>query len=561
MRSYTYSPVGNRLSMLDDEGGTTAFQYDNSDWLTGVVYPGGQRVSYGYNSAGDRLSEQVGSSAPIVYSIDPGGRMVARASDTFSYDPDGNLIKGIEGGEESRYSWTTDNRLARVEKDLPCDRHGKRKCSQCQPKTLAEDYGYLPLDWRRVSRKADGKTFVSVFDQDDESHEYILRNGHDDDDKNDHGKKENDKDENKPRLKLLREFIGGPGTDDLEVTKYRGRTLEMLKDGLGSIIALANRGGNPVAKIAYDAWGNLKWPDKPGHGVPPCKEDELDDYLDRFEGGRSFENSGFDPWHLGRHHGKILDPYLFTGRRLDAFSQLYNNRNRQYNPRYGRFITKDPIGFEAGNNLYIYVSNNPLGWADPTGLRKATPLERMFWTSFHKSPLAKKLINNYLDDTGQGIQLSENEMVMAGVFASLEPSADFQAFRSSHSTYSGSFDFRGAGPGGAGTHGTLAYFTIDWSGSADISGRACWSFDGTMSFRDAFDFDPLYLSSHRRLPAEILVIIAHFGMPGKAFPITSVQTRVTQDSTQAEARWAGYPAASHAVGDFFADLLQLSGLR
>ena len=368
MRSYTYSPVGNRLSMLDEEGGTTAFQYDNSDWLTGVVYPGGQRVSYGYNSAGDRLSEQVGSSAPIVYSIDLGGRMVARASDTFSYDPDGNLIKGIEGGEESRYSWTTDNRLARVEKDLPCDRHGKRKCSQCQPKILAEDYGYLPLDWRRVSRKADGKTFVSVFDQDDESHEYILRNGHDDDDKNDHGKKENDKDENKPRLKLLREFIGGPDTDDLEVTKYHGRTLEMLKDGLGSIIALANRGGNPVAKIAYDAWGNLKWPDKPGHGVPPCKEDELDDYLDRFEGGRSFENSGFDPWHLGRHLAKVLTPFLFQGRRWDGFSQTYNHRWRQYAPKYGRWLSRDPISFSGGNNLWGYAGNNPVLNVDPTGL-------------------------------------------------------------------------------------------------------------------------------------------------------------------------------------------------
>jgi len=70
------------------------------------------------------------------------------------------------------------------------------------------------------------------------------------------------------RLELLREFIGGPGTDDLEVTEYHGRTLDMLKDGLGSIIALVNRGGNPVAKIAYDAWAicggrisrNMAWP-------------------------------------------------------------------------------------------------------------------------------------------------------------------------------------------------------------------------------------------------------------------------------------------------------------
>jgi len=64
-----------------------------------------------------------------------------------------------------------DNRLVKVEKNLPCERHGKLKCGKCSPKTMAEEYGYLPADWRRVSRKADGQTFVSVYEGDDESHE------------------------------------------------------------------------------------------------------------------------------------------------------------------------------------------------------------------------------------------------------------------------------------------------------------------------------------------------------------------------------------------------------
>ena len=87
---------------------------------------------------------------------------------------------------------------------------------------------------------------------------------------------------------------------------------------------------------------------------------------------------------------KILDPYLFTGRRLDAFSQLYNNRNRQYNPRYGRFITKDPISFGGGGNLWTYVQNNPLKFTDPLGLFQirmsggAWRKEGLTWKQLHR---------------------------------------------------------------------------------------------------------------------------------------------------------------------------------
>ena len=42
-------------------------------------------------------------------------------------------------------------------------------------------------------------------------------------------------------------------------------------------------------------------------------------------------------------------------------------RARYYDPEIGRFISEDPIGLEAGVNLYAYVGGNPLNYIDPDG--------------------------------------------------------------------------------------------------------------------------------------------------------------------------------------------------
>jgi RHS repeat-associated protein len=76
--------------------------------------------------------------------------------------------------------------------------------------------------------------------------------------------------------------------------------------------------------------------------------------------------------------GKLLnesDPtvsfrYGYTGREEDQESGLDYYRARYYDPNVGRFISVDPIGFDAGDtnpNLYRYVGNNSTNWTDPTG--------------------------------------------------------------------------------------------------------------------------------------------------------------------------------------------------
>ena len=63
----------------------------------------------------------------------------------------------------------------------------------------------------------------------------------------------------------------------------------------------------------------------------------------------------------------VGNPYLFTGRELDAESGLYNYRARTYDPVLGRFKQLDPIGLDGGVNLYEYASDSPELSVDPTG--------------------------------------------------------------------------------------------------------------------------------------------------------------------------------------------------
>ena len=54
--------------------------------------------------------------------------------------------------------------------------------------------------------------------------------------------------------------------------------------------------------------------------------------------------------------------------RNDPETQLYYVRNRTYSPGLGRWIQRDPIGYEGGINSYEYVKGNPVLRKDPSGL-------------------------------------------------------------------------------------------------------------------------------------------------------------------------------------------------
>lgn len=84
-------------------------------------------------------------------------------------------------------------------------------------------------------------------------------------------------------------------------------------------------------------------------------------------------------------HGNIMkntnaefQPLGFAGGLYDSDTELIRFGARDYDPKIGRWTTKDPIGFAGGDtNLYAYVGGNPMSYNDPTGLAAicSRPLE------------------------------------------------------------------------------------------------------------------------------------------------------------------------------------------
>lgn len=138
-------------------------------------------------------------------------------------------------------------------------------------------------------------------------------------------------------------YLGGDyyNATAVYVRKNNKRTLYyILRDYLGSIVALADESGNVVERNSYDAWGNLRDPQT--HKV-----------YDAGEAPALMLGRGF----TGHEH-------------LQQFG-LINMNARLYEPAVGRFLSPDPyVQSECGPqgfNRYSYCLNNPLCYVDEDG--------------------------------------------------------------------------------------------------------------------------------------------------------------------------------------------------
>jgi RHS repeat-associated protein len=129
-----------------------------------------------------------------------------------------------------------------------------------------------------------------------------------------------------------------------------------LPNRAGSVAALlaADNSGNPLEYYRYTAYGEAT--------VLPSVANNNNDLSVNFAQGSQRSSP---------QHGNT---FLFTGQRFDETTGLYYYRNRYYEARTGRFVSRDPAqaGQERGSvsNLYAYARNDAPKWQDPLGLEE-----------------------------------------------------------------------------------------------------------------------------------------------------------------------------------------------
>jgi RHS repeat-associated protein len=305
--SYGYDRMSRITSVNSVAEGLSTFQYRLDSQLTGVTNTGVRNESYEYDANGNRNTAG--------YSLSPDNRTTvippsgANPGFTYQYDNEGNVIRKVNNTTQdvTTYEWDHRNRLVSVLEQTPNTRI---------------EYQYDPLN-RLVSRynpTGAGQSTRQYWVYDEGINPVLEFSSYVSNDPTHRYLWSNEVDE-----LLADEQISGGGSN----------TLWGLADHLGTIRDIADRNETTgvtsvVNHRRYDTYGNR------------------------------LSQSGPSEISFG-----------YTGKYFDETTRLQNNYSRWYDPRLGKWISQDPIGFAAGDaNLYRYVGNSPTMATDPSGLRK-----------------------------------------------------------------------------------------------------------------------------------------------------------------------------------------------
>lgn len=342
--TYTYNDVG-RLTGIANFMGSFGLSHDNAGRRTGLTYPNGASAAYTYDANGNLTR---------VRHLDSG--LTAFSDVNYTYNNLNNRSVRTDTQGSASYTYDAISRLTvnSLGENYSYDAVGNRLTGPLATDTMTYDAGNEQLNINSIlftydlngnrNQKTDSGT-VTTYTYDDENRLIQVTVGTDvftyayD-----------------PFGRRISKTINGVTTSYVYdqsaiIAAYDGSGNVIARythglnideplavqqgtvnyfhhaDGLGSIVALTNASGSAVQTYSYDSFGNTTISDG------------------------------------------ISQPYAYTAREYDTETGLYFYRARYYDPRAGRFLTKDPIGFAGRDvNLYAYVGNNPIIFADPLGL-------------------------------------------------------------------------------------------------------------------------------------------------------------------------------------------------
>ncbi len=347
---FAYDPAGNRLrtDRFADLAGTnrvgrTTNAYNRASIVTNITHLGPTnsvlaRYDYNFDAAyqitrwaiGNQLSDfaydRTGQLTNALNSV-PGGQ--AQPNENFHYDANGNRVGAQSGGgyvvgqnnqilSDGTNSYAYDaegnmtsrsNTVTGVLTTYQFD-HRNRLVNVTDRDgggvvTQTVAFVYDAMN-RRLNKTVNGQVTRFLYNQDDSWADLDGTNA------------------------VIARYLHGARIDELLARQRAsdGRGW-YLTDHLGTVRDIANAAGAVVAHVDYSSFGQV----------------------------------------LGVSNQSAVDRFLFTGRELDGETGLYFYRARYYSTQLGRFISQDPIRFEAGDfNNYRYVLNSPNMGTDAFGL-------------------------------------------------------------------------------------------------------------------------------------------------------------------------------------------------
>jgi RHS repeat-associated protein len=381
--SYAYDARGNLATLTYPDGSTATYTHDARRQLTGVTGPAGQAVAFSYNASGQRTSIDYPNGVSTGYSYDSAGQVtrihtvgVGTVADTsYAYDGVGNITTmalqraGLVLAPSVAYTYDSLGQLTQasgLEPGSPAetftyDAGGNRlrragdvadALYDAANRLLSDaDYDYTyDADNNMVSRtaKSGGATTTFAYDAENRLVQVASPTVTVDFRYDGLGRRIEKRvtqssvttiarylyDESEVLLELdgsnqvVARYTLGNETDEPLIMERAGQTYYYHADALGSIAGMTDGSGSVVQSYGYSAFGAIS----------------------------AVASVSFS------------QPHAFTGREYDPSTGLYYYRARYYDPRLGRFVSDDPLGFMGGTfNLARYVGNNPVNFTDPTG--------------------------------------------------------------------------------------------------------------------------------------------------------------------------------------------------
>jgi RHS repeat-associated protein len=162
---------------------------------------------------------------------------------------------------------------------------------------------------------------------------------------------------------------------------------EFKYDGSGNRIVIVEMDGNRRTEIRYTWCGDKICAARDEKGQPIAyyfdegvyrpaerkKEYYAKDHLGSIrdvldEKGQILIRCDYDPYGNLMNKPVIVPEFGYAGMQYHMPSGLYLTKYRAYDPKDGRWLSRDPIGEAGGLNLYGYVGGNPVAYTDPLGL-------------------------------------------------------------------------------------------------------------------------------------------------------------------------------------------------